>query len=45
LLQQALRGQPLIHPDTWTLGALAGWAGLTAACAWAAANSRQLARA
>jgi len=45
LLQQALRGQPLIHPDTWTLGALAGWATLTAACAWAAANGRQLARA
>ena len=45
LLQQALRAQPLIHPDTWTLGALACWAALTAAGAWMAANGRQLARA
>jgi hypothetical protein len=45
LLQQALRGQPLVHPDTWTVGALACWVALTAACAWVAANGRQLARA
>jgi hypothetical protein len=33
LLWQALRGQPLIHPDTLSVGAFAAWAALTAAAA------------
>lgn len=33
LLWQALRGQSVVHPDALTLGALAGWAALTAGAA------------
>ena len=33
LLAQALRGQPVVHPDSLTLGALGGWALVTVFCA------------
>jgi hypothetical protein len=41
---QALRGQPLIHPDAWTLSALAALtAGLIVATVVALTRPRQLA--
>jgi hypothetical protein len=41
LLQQALRGLPLIHPDALTVAALGAWAALTAAAAAIAAGRQQ----
>ena len=38
LLWQALRGHPLVRPDSETMIALTAWAILTAAAAWFAAN-------
>jgi hypothetical protein len=37
LLQQALRGQPLVDPDAMTVVAFAAWGVLTALCGWMAA--------
>jgi hypothetical protein len=34
LLAQALRGQPVLHPDTLTVGTLGGWALATVFCLW-----------
>ena len=34
LLAQALRGQPVIHPDALTVAALGGWALSTVFCGW-----------
>jgi hypothetical protein len=42
LLWQALRGQPLVAPDTSTWVALLGWAALSAALAWASLRQRSL---
>jgi hypothetical protein len=41
LLQQALRRQPLVHPDATTVVALAAWGGLTALCGWMAATGHR----
>jgi hypothetical protein len=45
LLQQALRGQPLVHPDATTAAAFAAWAALTAWSVWIAATSDRRIRA
>jgi hypothetical protein len=34
LLVQALRGQPVLNPDTLTIETLGAWAVVTAICAW-----------
>ena len=34
LLAQALRGQPVLHPDALTMETLGVWALVTAICAW-----------
>ena len=43
LLWQALRGQPLVHPDGLTITALAIWLVLTAAGVWIALPRREMA--